>query len=716
MATQYTPEEIAEIFEAYNNAIKTNTPISAELAKQMKDATAGVKNYTDQLNASLKKLGSSVGGFVGAMKDGKQGAAAYNDSINAFADAIESFLSRFPIFGKVLGTMVVAGARYAAEVNKQSDALFDAYKNLSSSGLSDAGGMRNIFDNMQKFGYGIEQLGDMTALLKANSKELAAFGGTAASGTRAFADAAAEIQRNPIGKSLQMLGKTPDDINKGMALFMRQQQQSGLTNSQINQNLAQRSAEYIKNLDVLSKLTGEDAEKLQAKLDAAMEEDAFNQTIYELKKKAAAGDIEAGKLATEYENAAKRLTGEALKEFQQGVGGDISAMSKTLMTSGEAVSMIGSKSFTASGYIDALSRGAVQARNGFGELAKLNATRDFILPMKEISMLESRNAELSAKNQEDLAKAEQQLQKTSLDRDTKAQVEMRIEQMKTRDSLQSLINKGIGPATDAMKILAGATESAAKLLPGTGTSTGTQMGGSGGPSPGFFSNLFGGKKVSGQSGALLDLIGKGESGGNYNALVGGGQADLTNMTVAEVQELQKKMLKEGRASSAVGKYQMISTTLAEQMKKAGLDPNTTKFDQKTQDQLAQQLINQAGLGKKDPATVMRNLAGTWAALPMDMSGRGRYDGYNTNKANINPNELMAAITGPSGGYNNKMSQVKPAETLPAQQQQPNTGPGNATNNSSDEALIMLNTHLANIDRKMNDVADNTKKSADYAPQ
>jgi hypothetical protein len=716
MATQYTPEEITEIFEAYNNAVKTNTPISAEMAKQMKDATAGVKNYTDQLNASLKKLGSNVAGFVGAMKDGKQGAAAYNDSINAFADAIESFLSRFGFVGKMLGTMLVAGARYTAEVNKQSDALFDAYKNLSSSGLSDAGGMRNIFDNMQKFGYGIEQLGDMTALLKANSKELAAFGGTAASGTRAFADAAAEIQRNPIGKSLQMLGKTPDDINKGMALFMRQQQQSGLTNSQINQNLAQRSAEYIKNLDVLSKLTGEDAEKLQAKLDAAMEEDAFNQTIYELKKKAAAGDIEAGKLATEYENAAKRLTGEALKEFQQGVGGDISAMSKTLMTSGEAVSMIGSKSFTASGYIDALSRGAVQARNGFGELAKLNATRDFILPMKEISMLESRNAELSAKNQEDLAKAEQQLQKTSLDRDTKAQVEMRIEQMKTRDSLQSLINKGIGPATDAMKILAGATESAAKLLPGTGTSTGTQMGGSGGPSPGFFSNLFGGKKVSGQSGALLDLIGKGESGGNYNALVGGGQADLTNMTVAEVQELQKKMLKEGRASSAVGKYQMISTTLAEQMKKAGLDPNTTKFDQKTQDQLAQQLINQAGLGKKDPATVMRNLAGTWAALPMDMSGRGRYDGYNTNKANINPNELMAAITGPSGGYNNKMSQVKPAETLPAQQQQPNTGPGNATNNSSDEALIMLNTHLANIDRKMNDVADNTKKSADYAPQ
>jgi muramidase (phage lysozyme) len=237
--------------------------------------------------------------------------------------------------------------------------------------------------------------------------------------------------------------------------------------------------------------------------------------------------------------------------------------------------------------------------------------------------------------------------------------------MKTRDSLQSLINKGINPVTDAMKHLASGIETVTGKIPGTGTSTGTQMGGSGGPSGGFLSNLFGGsKKVSGQSGALLDLIGKGESGGNYNALVGGGTADLTNMTVAQVQELQKKMLKEGRASSAVGKYQMISSTLAEQMKKAGLDPNTTKFDQGTQDLLAQQLVNQAGYGKKDPATVMRNLAGTWAALPKDMSGRGAYDGYNTNKANINPNELMAAITGPNGGYQSKTSGLNPSASLP----------------------------------------------------
>jgi hypothetical protein len=61
---------------------------------------------------------------------------------------------------------------------------------------------------------------------------------------------------------------------------------------------------------------------------------------------------------------------------------------------------------------------------------------------------------------------------------------------------------------------------------------------------------------------------------------------------------------------------------------------------------------------------MKNLAGTWAALPKDMSGRGAYDGYNTNKSNINPNELMAAITGPNGGYQSKTAGIKPDATLP----------------------------------------------------
>ena len=707
MAEQYTPEEIRAIFDEYNTAIKTGTPITADLAAKFKDAATGVKNYTDQLNKSLKSLGSSILNTAAALKDGKQGAAVFNDSIESFADAIDSFLSKFGFLGKMLGTLLTAGARYAIEVNKQSDALFDAYKKLSSSGLADAGGMRNIFDNMQKFGYGIEQLGEMTELLKANSKALASFGGTAASGTRAFADAATQIQRSDVGKSLQMLGKTPDEINKGMALFVKQQQQSGVSSANINKNLAQQSAAYIRNLDILSKLTGEDAAKLQEKLDAAMAEDAFNQTIYELKKKGAAGDAESARLATEYENAARRLTGEALKEFQRGVGSDISSMSKTMMVSSEAVMTIGTRAFTASGYIDKMAKGADRFREGMGGLYKLNALNDVAFSAKELSEIQSRYADDTAQQQESRAKAEQELQKKGLDPATKAQVELRIEQMKTRDEFQSLINKGINPVTKGMAKLASGIEAVTDKLPGSETSTGEKIGGGDSGGTSWWKRLLGigpssvsGMQYTGDMKKILDTIKGKESGGDYT--------------------IEHRPAKGQPKSSGSGAYGFLDSSWVAQAKKAGVGTEYKRAKDappEIQDQVAASLVNdilkQAGgdVTKIPIAWYTGNIQGKISQAAMDANlGMTPADYQAKWMASYNKQGGANNISGPNSGYQNKMNEVKPDKTLPSKDT-PREDAAARNAGSSDDILTMFSAALEGLDRRMSDVVDNTKKTA-----
>ncbi len=474
MADQYTPEEIAEIFEAYNNAIKTNTPISADLAKQMKDAAIGAKGFAQAQENLLKSLGKSVVDYTKEMYKGEQGAKAFNNSIDGITDALGALaLILLPLKGVSLVTKgVVAGLFALGKATKlageQSDKLFKSYQDLSRAGAATAGGMTEVFQSMQKFGYGIDELDKMTTLLKENAEALSNFGGTVGDGAKAFANAAGEIQRSDIGKSLQMLGKTPDEINRGVALFVKQQQQSGVSSANINKNLAEQSAAYIKNLDILSKLTGKDADALQAKLDDAMAEDAFNQKIYELKQRAAQGDVEAGRLAVEYENAARRLTGESLKEFQRGVGGDISAMSKSLMTSSEAVGTIGTSAFTASDYIDKMAKGADRFRGTLGGLYGLNALGEVGFSAKELSTMQSRYADQTAKQQEEQARAQQELQQKGLDPATKAAVELRISQMQARDSLQSFVNLGVKPATEALATLARGGAGGAGMLPGGG--------------------------------------------------------------------------------------------------------------------------------------------------------------------------------------------------------------------------------------------------------
>jgi hypothetical protein len=165
MATQLTPEEINEAIRAYNDAlIAANgdlTKVSKTTVEAFNDAKAGIKNYTFQLNQSLKQLGNSVLGLGTQMLKGEQGASVYNKSIEAGAEAIDSFAAKFGFLGKLIGNLITAGAKYVVEVNKQSDSLFKAYQDLSRAGAANAGGITTVYKQMQQFGYNIEELGDL---------------------------------------------------------------------------------------------------------------------------------------------------------------------------------------------------------------------------------------------------------------------------------------------------------------------------------------------------------------------------------------------------------------------------------------------------------------------------------------------------------------------------------------------------------------------------
>jgi hypothetical protein len=682
MATDFTPEEIQRIFAEYNDAIKTGTPITKEMADRMRDAQKGVKGFTAQMEATTKALGKSTVDFTKAMYQGAQGATAMNSAVDTLTSGIQLLINLIPGFrlakiALTALTMAVGGATKA--VNAQADALFKSYQDMAKFGASGAGGMRDVFDNMQKFGYGIEQLDKMTALVKENSEALASFGGTAIRGTQVFADAATQIQRSNIGRELQMLGQLPDDINRGMALFIKQQQQSGMSNSQINQNLAQRSAEYIKNLDILSKLTGQDAEALQKKLDDAMAEDAFNQTIYELRKKEAAGDREAGRQANEYENAARRLTGEALKEFQRGVGGDVSAMSKTMMTSAEAVSMIGKAGFTAAGYIDTLANGADRFRDGLGSLYTLNALNDVGFSAKELSLMQSRYAEQTAQQQQDLAKAQQELQQKGLDPATKAQVELRIEQMKARDNLQSFVNLGVLPATNALLGLAKAATAVSGAAPGT-AGGGQPMGGSsggGGSGSSYIDNID--KKAGGMGAQGLTLKPGAEKSGKAE-----------DATYAVAQQVHKML---------GGDYKYFSGINDRSGGKHGAGK---AFD----------------LVLNDPSryasvlSMIQGIAGVSFAQ-FEPVGFVNKNGSISTGDHIHT-EVSAAngaiLSGPRSGYRPNLTMHGTEAIVPLDAARANQIAGG----SNDQMMALFSERLEEMTRKISDVADNTKKTAMYA--
>lgn len=152
---------------------------------------------------------------------------------------------------------------------------------------------------------------------------------------------------------------------------------------------------------------------------------------------------------------------------------------------------------------------------------------------------------------------------------------------------------------------------------------------------------------------LLDTIARGESNGNYNAYYG--HADnttiqFTAMGVGEVLQWQDVFIKQGNPSSAVGKYQIINTTLRGLVQQLDIDTDA-RFDAALQDRMAIALLERRGAEEYVNKRLTReqfaaNLAKEWAALPKVVGPnpeQSYYAGDGLNKVRISIDEVFRAL-------------------------------------------------------------------------
>jgi muramidase (phage lysozyme) len=162
--------------------------------------------------------------------------------------------------------------------------------------------------------------------------------------------------------------------------------------------------------------------------------------------------------------------------------------------------------------------------------------------------------------------------------------------------------------------------------------------------------------------ALLHVIGKGESGGNYNAVYGGKEEPtLSSMTVDQVLAYQDKLKTAGADSTAVGKYQFLNKTLSGLKDKLKLTGSEV-FDGTLQDKLALAKLQERGFndyvaGKLPANSFIAEISKEWAALPKDATGKGQYDSDGINKANIHYGELQLALSADVVGNQAKQTMI-----------------------------------------------------------
>lgn len=245
-----------------------------------------------------------------------------------------------------------------------------------------------------------------------------------------------------------------------------------------------------------------------------------------------------------------------------------------------------------------------------------------------------------------------------------------------------------------------------------------------------------GTAVAGAVG-LTALTARGESaGGDYNIVIGGSKANLTSMTIGEVLQFQEQMKKSGKyRSTAVGKYQVLQSTLQGAVKSMNLNLND-KFDENMQERIFKEYLIGAKrknvsdyLNAKVPDTpenlekAQMDLALEFASygVPRDVRqgefgkypttnirrGQSMYSGVAGNKASISPEDSAIALkqdrmrnegktVTPHPGTTPSGTPVPPKDVKPVQEMKSNKTGGKISEVSSDVQRSELTQPETNV--------------------
>jgi hypothetical protein len=668
----YTPDEIREIFDEYQRHRALNIPISKELADRVRDASVGIRDYSLELERNLDDLKASGVGLFKAYNDGKQGASVYNDVLTSGAEVLAGFLKKLGPAGTVLGFLVNSIVKYVTAVNEQSDALFDSYTELNKFGAGLDTGVDGIFQVSQQLGYGTKQLEKFSGLIEKNRLIFPMFGGTTSRGVKEYSGLVDSLRG--FETEFRVLGMSSEDVNESVSNYLQLQTMTGRSQIQTQDQLSKGAYDYIQRQMLVSRLTGQNAEMQKSAEQTMTENNVFQVAQRELRQKQQAAlanrdPVEAARLEKQFNERIKliKLLPESMRKGAMDIMlGYISASAEAeqfMRLAPAAARRIQSGQFEATEVLDTVSREAGVNLDRFsGTLGKLGMLTDLFGEYAGIRDLDLMTARDTVTNR--AAQAKQQIEDRKQVQDaTSDYAAILVEQRRIREAAEDAINLGTNLVTAAMKNLAvvantvataGATVAGVPAPGAPAANPSRPAAGSSAAAPGAATPPAAGSgaarpPAAGSTARLLNLIGRVESGGNYNILVGGRtEPNLANMTVAQVLEFQRGMIGRGHESTAVGKYQIIRSTLQGLVNNGAVSLNE-KFSPATQDRLAIALLNERGYQRylQGAMTVHEfadRVAQQWASFPMP-DGTSAYAGVGSNKALVDRSTVVSTLQG-----------------------------------------------------------------------
>ena len=254
-------------------------------------------------NAAIKK-GSDNVGVLG--KAAQAGAKAFDTYTKVLKDGVGG-VSDFTDSMKFLPSTMKSLIRFA-------DASTHQFRELSQVG---AGFSNSIFEMNKVAATSGMAMTDFYETVQANSQTMRFLSGSVQEGAKRFAEVSHGLRSSDLGETLFNMGFSIGEINEGFLTYTNNMQRQGMLQGMTNRQLIEGSADYLKQIDLLSKATGASRKEFLNQTEALQESSQFQALI------ARAGDG-ADDLTNNLAFAAQMLGGQFtddLTQISSGTGG-----------------------------------------------------------------------------------------------------------------------------------------------------------------------------------------------------------------------------------------------------------------------------------------------------------------------------------------------------------------------------------------------------------
>jgi hypothetical protein len=219
--------------------------------KNQKEDNGNRKASTDHFKRLTVGISSVVGGFFTLGNKLTSTVSQFAQLDGSITDAADIF-KQLPIVGGLVGGAFGAVAGAADRVTK-------SFVNAAGGGASFGGSMASFSASASQAGMNMAEFG---SLIKNNGAGLMAFGTTTEDGAKNFAQVSKSVRST--SSELYALGMSSQEINGGLIRYGALLRSQGLSGGKTNAQLAQGARTYLKEMDGLAKITGEERSAKEA--------------------------------------------------------------------------------------------------------------------------------------------------------------------------------------------------------------------------------------------------------------------------------------------------------------------------------------------------------------------------------------------------------------------------------------------------------------------